>query len=80
MGYLAKTGFQSFLLVGHGPQNGATHFKSEAMAWNVGGVHLDFNFGERIWRSGQQRANLKVHYEIGPLGATTLDTLTQFEI
>ena len=43
----------------------------EAMAWNVGGVHSDFNFGERIWRGGPRRANLKVHYEIGPLGATT---------
>ena len=42
----------------------------EAMAWNVGGVHSDFNFGERIWRSCPQRTNLNENYEIGPLCAT----------
>ena len=35
----------------------------EALAWNVGGVQFNFNFGERIWRSGPQRANLKVHFK-----------------
>ena len=49
----------------------------DAMVWNVGGVHSDFNCGEHIWRSGPQRANLKVHYEIGPTNATTPDTVTQ---
>ena len=52
----------------------------EAMAWNVGAVHSDFNLGERIWRSSPQRANLKVHFEICPLGATSPDMLTQIEI
>ena len=52
----------------------------EVMAWSVGGGYSDFNFGELNWRSGPQRANLKVHNEIGPLGATTSDTLTQIEI
>ena len=35
-------------------------------AWNFGGVHSDFNFGERIWRSSPRRANLKVHYATIP--------------
>ena len=52
----------------------------EAMVWNVSAVHSDFNVGERIWRSGPQRANLKVHIEICPLGATSPDTFTQIEI
>ena len=49
----------------------------EAMAWNVGAVHSKNNLGERIWRSSPKRANLKVHFEICPLGATSTDTLTQ---
>ena len=52
----------------------------EVMALNVVGVHSDFNFGEHTWRSCPQIPNLKVHSEIGPLGATTPDTLTQIEI
>ena len=43
-------------------------------------VHSYFNFGERIWRSGPQRANIRVHVETCPLGATSLDALTQIEI
>ena len=41
------------------------------MASNVGNVHSNFNLIERIWSSGIQRANFKVHYEIGPLWATS---------
>ena len=37
----------------------------EAMVWNVGDVHSDFNLGERIWSSDAQRANFIVHFEIG---------------
>ena len=51
----------------------------EAMGWNVGAVHSEINLGECIWRSGPQRANLKVHFEICPLGATPPDTLTQMD-
>ena len=35
---------------------------------------------ESIWRNGPQRANLKMHFEIGLFGATYPDTLTQIEI
>ena len=52
----------------------------DAMAWSVGAVHYDFNLGEHIWRSGPQRANIKVHFEIYPLGATSPDMLTKIEI
>ena len=52
----------------------------DAIAWNVGTVHLDFNLCERIWRSGPQRANLKVHFDIYPFGATSSDTLTKIKI
>ena len=52
----------------------------EAMALNVGAVHPDFHLGERIWRSGPQRANLKVHSEMCPLGATFPDTCTEIKI
>ena len=52
----------------------------EAIAWNVGAVHSDFNFGELIWKSGPQRANIRVHFGIWPLGATSPDTLNQIEI
>ena len=52
----------------------------EAMAWKVGAVHSDFNLGERIWRSGPQRANLKVYSDTCPFGATSQDTVTEIEI
>ena len=52
----------------------------EAMAWNVDALHSDFNFGERNWRSGPQRANIKVHSNICPLGDTSPDALTGIEI
>ena len=52
----------------------------EAMAWNVGGVHSDFNFGERIWSSGAKRANLIVNFEISTLWTTSPDALTKIEI
>ena len=51
----------------------------EAMGWNVGTVYLEINLGECISRSGPQRANLKVHFEICPLGAISPDTLTQMD-
>ena len=51
----------------------------ESMGWNVGTVHSEINLGECIWISGPQRANLKVHLEICPLGATPPDTLTQMD-
>jgi hypothetical protein len=51
----------------------------EAMAWNVGAEHSENNLGERIWRSSPKRANLKVHFEICPLGAISPDTLTQID-
>ena len=44
----------------------------EALAWNVGAVHSDFKLGERMWRSGPQRANqiwpahVKVHLKRFP--------------
>ena len=47
----------------------------EAMAWNVGAVHSDFNLGERILRSSPKRANLKAYCEICPFRATSPDTL-----
>ena len=95
MEYLAKKTFKEFLLVGNRPQNGAHPIKSknltppkigmwgvlpEAMGWNIGAVHSDFHLGERIWRSGRQRANLKVHSEMCPLGANFPDTLTEIKI
>ena len=52
----------------------------EAMAWNVGAKHSDFNLGERIWRNSPNMANLTVGFEICPFGATSPDTLTQIEI
>ena len=62
------------------PNKGMWGVYPEAMAWNVGDVHSDFNFGECMWRSGPQRANFIVHFEIGPLWATYPDTLTQIEM
>ena len=50
------------------------------MAWNNSVVHSDFNFDERIWSSGALRANFIVHFDIGPLWATSPNTLNQIEI
>ena len=43
-------------------------------------VHSDFNLGERIWKSGPKRANLKVHIQICPFGATSLEPATYIQI
>ena len=40
----------------------------EAMACNDGRLCSDFILGERIWRLSPQRPNLKVYFEIRPLG------------
>ena len=53
---------------------------SGAMALNVGAVLSEINLGEHICRSGLQRANLKEHFKICPLGATSPDMLTKIEI
>ena len=49
------------------PNIGMWGVSPEAMAWNVGAVHSDFNLGERISSGGHRRANLRVHFKIGPL-------------
>ena len=51
-----------------------------AMTCNVGSVPSDFNLGERIWRSDAHRSNFMVHFEIGPLWASSPDTLPKIEI
>ena len=79
------------LLVAKESQNGAHPLKSEsfmgmwgvypeAIAWNISGVHSDFNFDELIWSSGARRANFIVLFDIGPLWATSPNTLNQIEI
>ena len=50
------------------PNIGMRGVYPEAMAWNIGAVHSNFNLGEQIWRSSRKRANHKVHLEIYPLG------------
>ena len=47
---------------------------TDTMAWDIGAAHSDLNLVD------PQRANLKVHFEICPLRATSPDTLTQIEI
>ena len=95
MGYLAKTNSKNFywwemdLKIGTNqskvkisccPNIGMWGVYPEAMAWNVGTVHSDFNMSEHAWRSSPKRANLEVHFEICPFGATSPDMLTQIEI
>ena len=48
--------------ISHHPNIGTWSVYPETMAWNVGAVHSAFNLGERVWRSGPQRTDLKVHF------------------
>ena len=42
--------------------------------------HINFNLGESIWRYPPWRPYLKVHFEIGPSGALSQNTLTELKI